>query len=345
MPETLSDPRVTIVVVPRERFGIAQDSLQSILDKTTVPYDLIYIQAGGPASLQDWLRAQADAKGFRLIEMGRYVSPNEARNIGWKLAATPYVVFIDNDVIPADHWLEPLVTCADETGADVVCPVTCHGLPLHTRVHQAGGQFTPDVSAFFATVPGRRRLDIVTRGEHQELAEIPPERHETQVCEFHCTLIRRDLMERTGLLDEELLATREHIDFCMGVLASGGKIICEPNSVITYRFTKTDPMKLSDMPYYIVRWSQDWQLRSIARFIDKWGFDPEQPAFQDLKRRTMWHYNISVVHPVARRIPLTRFKAARRVATALVRPAVRTTGAITTALTNRKRRAASSRAQ
>ena len=57
------------------------------------------------------------------------------------MAETEYVVFVDNDVLYTEGWLDRLVACADETGAEVVAPLTCQGLPAHTEIHHAGGDY------------------------------------------------------------------------------------------------------------------------------------------------------------------------------------------------------------
>ena len=61
-------PLVTIVIVPRERFSVAWESLQSILAQTgDLDYRLIYVDAGSPEPLRSQLRAAADEHGFTLL--------------------------------------------------------------------------------------------------------------------------------------------------------------------------------------------------------------------------------------------------------------------------------------
>ena len=154
-------PVVTIVVTPRERFGVARQSLENIYETTPEPFDLIYVDARSPADLSDWIADQSQQRGFTHVKLDHFVSPNEARNIGIKLAKTPYVVFYDNDVIATPGWLTPLVQCTEEEGAAVVAPLICEGNPLHQRIHQAGGYFTKDVQGFFQH-PKRRSATLST---------------------------------------------------------------------------------------------------------------------------------------------------------------------------------------
>jgi glycosyltransferase involved in cell wall biosynthesis len=300
-------PRVTLVVTPRERFGVARESLESIYAQSDIPFDLVYVDGKSPADLSRWIADQARARGFRHIVEDRYLSPNGARNIGLRAAATDYVVFIDNDVVCSPGWLSRLVATADESGADVVAPLTCQGLPAHNQIHQAGAIFTHDLEAFLATPPGKRIMIEEMHLQGEPVSAAPAGPVETQCCEFHCVLVRRNVFDRIGPLDEEMLATKEHVDFCLSVLASGGKVLLEPRSVVTYLFpNRARPLTSEDMPYFLVRWSDAWQRRSIDRLQQKWGLEPDQPYLAERLRHTRWRYEEGLVKPIVKKVPFTK---------------------------------------
>jgi GT2 family glycosyltransferase len=117
------EPRITIVVVPRERFSLSARTLESLYAHTTEPFRLVYVDGRSPSRIRRHLEAQARARGFRLVRSDRYLSPNQARNLGLRHVETEYVVFMDNDVLLTPGWLEALVGCADATGAEVVGPL------------------------------------------------------------------------------------------------------------------------------------------------------------------------------------------------------------------------------
>jgi len=52
------------------------------------------------------------------------------------------------------------------------------------------------------------------------------------------------------------------------VARAGGSIYLEPASVITY--LDGPPLEWSDMPFYALRWCDEWTLASLHRFRDKW---------------------------------------------------------------------------
>ena len=76
-----AEPLVTLIVVPRERFGVALRSLESIYANTQFPFRLIYVDAGSPAAVARALAAQAKARGFELLRVDSLLAPNEARNL------------------------------------------------------------------------------------------------------------------------------------------------------------------------------------------------------------------------------------------------------------------------
>jgi GT2 family glycosyltransferase len=320
-------PRVTIIVTPRERWGMAQRSLESIYEKSDIPFELIVVDAGSPPRLSDWLKKESAVKGFRIIHLDRFVTPNEARNLGAAASTTEYVVFIDNDVICADGWLSAAIRCGDETGADVIAPLVCEGLPLHSRVHQATGTFAEDKEEFFSAKPGERVLIDVMAHHGTPLEKVRDQLHRapTDSCEFHCVVVRRSILDRVGPLDEELYATKEHIDFCMLVVKAGGKLVFEPTSIVTYVFpSRANPITKEDIPYFLLRWSPKWQLHSLHHIQKKWGLAHaaelayvSEPDYMRVRQYEGY------IKPLIRKIPVVRdswrlTQAARKILTKYV---------------------------
>jgi GT2 family glycosyltransferase len=318
------EPKVTVIVTPRERFGVAKQSLESLYEVTDTPFDLVYVDAGAPPALSSWIAGQAEARGFTHLKVGRVLTPNGARNAGVAAAKTDYVVFADNDVIFSRGWLKALTDCADETGAEVVAPMTCEGPELHAVIHQAGGKYAEDRHAFFAAPRGERHIIDAMPHQGERLEDLPPfERQEVDACEFHCVLARRDLFDRIGPLDEKMLATKEHLDFCMCVHEAGGKVVLEPSSIVTYLFpTRQHAMEPADFPFFLVRWSTAWQRRSLDHFRDKWGI-AEDDYFLRRYQRLNWRRQEGVAKTIAKRLPLIgKNRMAVRAATRLLDPII-----------------------
>jgi GT2 family glycosyltransferase len=274
----MAQPEVTLVVVPRERFSYTRQSLESIYQNTTYPFSLIYVDGNSPKPIKKYLQEQAEEKKFKLIRTKQYLAPNQARNIGLKYVQTKYLVFVDNDINVAPGWLEKLIECAEKTGAAVVCPLVCIGKKLHSKIHLAGGE-----ARIILEVKNDKIRSKVYEKHYfvnRPLAEVQDQlkRRQCEFAEFHCMLVRTDIFDRIGLLDEKLLSTREHIDFSMTVSNGGGTIYCEPDSVVTY--VPDSGFEWSDLPYFMLRWSDAWEVASLEYFMQKWDLPKTDKYFK-----------------------------------------------------------------
>ena len=137
----MSQPQVTIIVTQRERFSYTQPSLESIYKHTTIPFQLVYLDGNSPPHIREYLSEKAREKGFTLIRKEQFLAPNQSRNLGLSQVETPYVVFIDNDILVTPNWLENLVRCAEETQAWIVAPLYLEGQPEEEIIHMAAATF------------------------------------------------------------------------------------------------------------------------------------------------------------------------------------------------------------
>lgn len=292
----VEEPQVTIVVVPRERFSCTQESLESIYEHTEFPFKLIYVDGNSPTKVQRYIETQAQAKNFQIVRTDYYLSPNHARNIGLSQVDTKYVVFMDNDVVVSPGWLNALVTCAEETGATVVGPLMCEKKPVHQRVHFAGGE-----CRIVTDIKGRRHLREKMYKQKQQVAEVLPQlqRTQTELAEFHCVLVRTEIFEQIGSLDEAMLNTKEHLDFCLTVTQAGGTVYFEPACIVTY--VPGPPLELTDIHFYMLRWSDAWTVTSLNRIREKWDL-AEDGYFQSKYKKLGWRRRGTIVKPLTRRL-------------------------------------------
>lgn len=282
-------PDVTVIVVPRERFGLTERSLESLYRDTSFPFRLVYVDGGSPPAVARYLAEQAKARGFEIVRTERFLAPNEARNIGLRHATGRYVLFVENDVLAAPGCLAALVRCAEETGADLVGPVYGEGEPERGLIHMAGGTASIEEKA------GERRLSADRKFSGRRIAEVESElrREPTELLEFHCLLARLETLKALGPLDEKLLSTAEEIDFCFAVRDRGGAIYFEPSARVSY--LSPPPIDPSDFRFFWLRWSEAWTRRTFARMREKWKLSERDPYFPEHMRWLRSH----------RRLPLS----------------------------------------
>ncbi|MGA8260083.1 MAG: glycosyltransferase [Arenicellales bacterium] len=280
----MSEPLVTIVVTQRERFAIAERSLRSLYQTADLPFRLVYIDGRSPAREKRLLARLANQEGFDLRRYEEYLPPNVARNFGLARVQTRYVVFVDNDVVFEPGWLSALVRCAEETGADLVTPLICIGDPAEppsVRIHFAGGTMHIEEQPDGTHFSDRHNLSGKVRDQVSDQLE----RQHSDSVEFHCVLARMSLFDKIGPLDEELRATSEHLDLCLLTRQHGGKVYFEPSAVVTYVIGP--PLKLSELPFFGVRWSDSWALHSEVRFHQKWGLVWHSAVMRFVRKRRL----------------------------------------------------------
>ncbi|MGD2182234.1 glycosyltransferase family 2 protein [Lusitaniella coriacea] len=296
----MTKPLVTIVNAPRERFTLTSEALESIYANTEVPFNLVYVDGNSPPKVKQYLEEQSKEKGFKLIRKDYYLYPNVARNLGLREVDTPYVVFIDNDVLVTPGWLKSLIQCAEETGAAVVGPLTGIGPLKDNKIHYAGGEVHIVEQEKDSQV--KRRVHEKMHFHNRPLAKTRDQiqRAQCELAEFHCMLVCTEIFEKTGMLDEKLLNTREHLDFCMLVAQAGGTVYCEPTSYVTY----VPDLKYiwSDMHFYMLRWSNAWELSSLKHFSEKWDVGTKDAFFQERYKNLGWRREKGFVRPTAERI-------------------------------------------
>lgn len=259
--------RATVAIVPRERFSHMDKTICSVLENTRIEYDLIVVDGKTPVQIRDRFQRDLEQAHATIIRSDSYITPNEARNLAANSVKTEYVVFLDNDTLVGPRWLEELIACADETGAAQVGPLQFIGDFQRQTIHIAGG-FLHEVNE-----NGRKVLYDEQRLFEAKLKTVrePLRRLQCDYIEFHCMLLKRDVLESIGGLDEQMRSVHEHIDLALELRRKDQNIYLEPKALATYIPPQEVPW--FDLPYFEIRWCEEWTVPSVEHFRQKWGYD------------------------------------------------------------------------
>ena len=295
--QTKSHPRVTIVMTARERHALAEAAIESIVSETNRPYRFIYLDVQSPDWLRESLALRSTDWGLEVIRFDEPLWPQEARNRIANTIDTDYVVFIDNDVQVEDGWLDSLVACADDTGAGIVGPLYLQGDGIRpARIHMAGGVLTEA-----AAEHGR------VLGEKHFLYNMDPKQVDDTLCrrpcdfvEYHCMLIRTELLRDGALLDANIRCVHEHIDTALSVKQRGYSVFIEPPARVTY-LAFSDYM-LDDLPFFRQRWSSVEAEANIDAFSRKWNVVNDDRSFGRVRQFVRNH--VAQVDPIRSSPPM-----------------------------------------
>jgi glycosyltransferase involved in cell wall biosynthesis len=271
-------------MIVRERQALAKSAIESIVAHTARPYRFIYVDVQSPDWLREWLALRADELGLEVVRIDEPLWPQEARRRVVGMIDTDYVVFIDNDVQVEDGWLDSLVACADETGAGIVGPLyLMAGGTLPTLIHMAGGKLTE------TQAESGRILEPTHLLDHADPAKVGDKlfRQPCDFVEYHCMMIRSELLRDGEVLDPRMLSVHEHIDTALSIRQRGYPIFVEPSARVTYlAFAE---YMLDDLPLFRERWSREAAESSIDAFCKKWGVVNDDRSFGILRTFVRGH--------------------------------------------------------
>jgi hypothetical protein len=291
----MAGARVTVVMTARERHSLTERAVDSVVRGTRGPYRFLYLDVDSPAPLRDVFARRAAGWNLEVVRFDEPLWPNEARARIAPRLDTDYVVFMDNDVEVQPGWLDALVACADETGAGVVGPLYLwgdgQGAPT---IHMADGRLREIVEDGGRVLEERHGLfDSDPAAVARELVRKP-----SDYAEFHCMLVRGELVRERTVLDPHIRCVHEHIDLCLAAKRAGRPVYLEPAARVTY--LAFAPYGLDDLPLFRGRWSPAEADASIAAFCAKWGVIDDARSFGGVRNFVREHIDeIDPLHPVA----------------------------------------------
>lgn len=263
----------SVVVVPRERFTSLPVSLRSLFSTISADVPVVVVEGATPPDTRAELQDLTRERPFDLVTLPYMVKPNEARNLGVERTTTEYVVIADNDIEYESGWLEALEEHAVEHDSDAVAPLIFIGPPATTIIHHAGGMLSANrVEGGFRLSEAHRLMDVRLEDHDGPFPE--PHNH---VCEFHCMLARRALLDEMGGLDERLI-TREQIDFALRALALGAKTTFAEKAWVTYM--ARDDFDPVDLRYHLFRWADSFVVESLDALEEGWGVTVDREMYR-----------------------------------------------------------------
>lgn len=263
----MTDPRITIGVVPRERFSVAPEALRTLLRNTPQPFQLIVVDPGIP---EPWRQEVVDVVGQHddatLLDVPpgeRPFLPNRARNLVIEHATGAWVCLLENDTLVGETWLPPLLAAAEAHGAGAAVPLILERFGPFEKVH-----FDDRLHHIVDTpTPTGVERRIEARTDSKERDREGSARI-VDFIETHCMLFRRDALEQVGGFDGGITA-QEEIDISFALHAQGITAVLEPASVVT--FMPPPPIHPGERDYYRAKWNPTTYADDHARMTERWG--------------------------------------------------------------------------
>lgn len=159
--------KADIVIPVWNHLDLTRRVIQSVQENTGVPYRIIVVDDGSTDGTAEWLAAQDDLTVIT-NETNQGFTPSVNR--GWQAATAPYVVLLNNDIEVDKLWLRTLI----------------EGMNVRPRIGAIGPLSTA-------------RQQIQWEGRHLGKQGVYLG---IEYLAFFCTVLKREVIEEVGLLDE-----------------------------------------------------------------------------------------------------------------------------------------------
>jgi GT2 family glycosyltransferase/Flp pilus assembly protein TadD len=239
--------KASIIIPVFNKLELTRQCLTTLASITTMPeYEVIVVD-----------NASSDGTAEFLAELGgdvQVISNPEnygfavACNQGANAASGEFLLFLNNDTIPTEGWLNALVDEV-ERHPDVAV-VGSKLLYEDGTIQHAGVAFSRIVFTpyhIYRTFPADSPM--VNR------------RREFQCVTGACMLVRRDVFEQAGRFDEGFKNGFEDVDLCLKIRERGWRIVYRPDSVVYHLESQTPGRKTHDRDNarrLLERWSRKW---------------------------------------------------------------------------------------
>ncbi|HXW36143.1 MAG TPA: glycosyltransferase [Acidimicrobiales bacterium] len=247
----LSAPRVSIVVPCFNRAELTVQCLQSLSSTTSRDlYEVVLVDNGSSDATREL--AGIEDERFKVLRNEENTGFGPACNQGATAARGELLLFLNNDTVLVDGWLEPLVAAMDEDEA--LGAVQPKLLYPDGRLNDAGG-----------LVFGGGEPWVYGKGSPDPNAPLFTSRRAPDYASGACLMVRRCAFEEvSGFDDRYAPAYFEDADLSFALRDAGWKILYEPASTVIHVEGGTAGTD-------ITKGFKQYQQRNAGRFAEKWA--------------------------------------------------------------------------
>lgn len=244
-----NSPLVSIVILTRDGIDYLKTLFENFAETICYPnYEIIVVDNDSSDETVEYLKELSKELPIKIIENKENESFSTANNRGVEASQGEYILLLNNDMEPIYGWLNHMMKTYLESpeigivGAKLIFPYRKDD-PTSMRTQNEGIRYT-ELNGFLNPNDGYIVPYNIKEGnlfenddENQELASILGA----------SLLIKKDLYEEVGGLDDGYIYNYEDIDLCFKIIQKGYKVIYAPKAKLYhyYQATRKDGFDLS----------------------------------------------------------------------------------------------------
>jgi GT2 family glycosyltransferase/glycosyltransferase involved in cell wall biosynthesis len=264
-----SEPQVAIIIPSYKQFEkTLKPCLESIFEaRTQISFVVIVVDNGSDNSTKEFIKSAAEQNPGKIIPI--FFSNNRgygaANNAGFKAVEAPYYVLLNSDTRVSDNWLDRLIEF----------------LQNHPEAGLSGPVTNSSGNEQKIPIQDEDPQKIFARGKAWAEESLIDDYHWTDRLGFFCVALRREVIDRIGLFDEDYgIALFEDDDFCIRAAQSGFRLAWMETAFVYHKGS----LSLLELGSQIVddlwkknlevfeakhgmRWKSAWDATRIAKVI------------------------------------------------------------------------------
>ena len=225
--------QLSIVIITWNQLSYLQDclcSLQPVMQREDV--EVIVVDNGSEDGTCQYLPVNYPQIYLHINDCNKGVA--YARNRGLELAQGKKVLFLDNDTVVNENAISGMEIYLDEHSKVGLC--ACRLVDSNSQIQDSFKPF-PGLWLKIKNVLG------ITKTNAPDLQTVTSPIEPVYVIGA-CQMIRREVIERIGLLDENIFYGPEDADYCMRIVAEGWKVVYLPQYTIVHHWRRATNKKL-----------------------------------------------------------------------------------------------------
>ncbi len=224
---------ISIIIVNYNASRLLKDCIDSIYrEATTVPFDIWVVDNHSTDTSVPMVRQ--NFPHVNLIENKENVGFAKANNQAIKKCTGDYILFLNPDTLVLRNAVEKTVEFMDENSTIGICG--CKVLNEDGTLQFACRRSIPTPGVAFFRLTGLSRLfpNSKIMAKYNLTYLDPDQPHEVDAVSGAFLMIRREVVDNIGKLDERFFMYGEELDWCFRAKKAGWKVMYYPNAEIIH---------------------------------------------------------------------------------------------------------------
>jgi len=233
------NPKVFIIILNWNGRDDTLECLKSLKNNDYPNYEVVIIDNGSKDKF-----SISDSK-IKVIYNKKNLGFSKGNNIGIKYALennADYILLLNNDTIVSNNFLSKIVKVAESNNNYGIIGPKIY-FPDSKRIWFAGGKIN-----WLYNKGTMRGFNEIDHGQYNK-----PEIQETDYITCCCALIKKEVIEKIGLIPEEYFLYYEDTDWSLKAQKQGYRCVFVPSAIIWHKGSKSSIAESSSYIYYHIR--------------------------------------------------------------------------------------------